>query len=186
MAGAEAIATKFARHKQQRYGGHINITKTFAISIFRRMGFVKRKGTKGVKHLPADWLHQRRVRQQSQQRYQRTQHSRLISNQLGPDRVSTCTRWRLDHGTTGFSTSVNYQIRRQTPDHTTPTKKKVTDSGSTNKSRKKHGDGSWVLCKTASGDNTFEDFKNSWTFSTLFMKDMDIVIQRLRWEPTVG
>ena len=87
MAGAEAIATKFARHKQQRYGGHINITKTFAISIFRRMGFVKRKGTKGVKHLPADWLHQRRVRQQSQQRYQRTQHSRLISNQLGPDRV---------------------------------------------------------------------------------------------------
>jgi hypothetical protein len=51
MAGAEAIATKFARHKQQRYGGHINITKTFAISIFRRMGFVKRKGTKGVKHL---------------------------------------------------------------------------------------------------------------------------------------
>ena len=54
MAGAEAIATKFARHKQQRYGGHINITKTFAISIFRRMGFVKRKGTKGVKHLPAD------------------------------------------------------------------------------------------------------------------------------------
>ena len=54
MAGAEAIATKFARHKQQRYGGHINIIKTFAISIFRRMGFVKRKGTKGVKHLPAD------------------------------------------------------------------------------------------------------------------------------------
>jgi hypothetical protein len=43
MAGAEAIATKFARHKQQRHGGHINITKTFAISILRRMGFVKRK-----------------------------------------------------------------------------------------------------------------------------------------------
>ena len=58
--------------------------------------------------------------------------------------------------------------------------KKIMDSGSTNKSRKKHGDGSWVLCKTASGDITFEDFKNSWTFSTLFMKDMDIVIQWLR------
>ena len=87
------------RHKLQRYGGHINITKTFAISNLHRMGFVKRKGTKGVKHLPADL--------ESQQRYQRTQHSRLISNQLGPDRVSTCTRWQLDHGTTGFSTSVN-------------------------------------------------------------------------------
>ena len=62
-------------------------------------------------------LHQRRVRQQSQQHYQRTQHSRLISNQLGPDWVSTCT-------TTGFSTCVNYQIRRQTPDHPTPTKYK--------------------------------------------------------------
>jgi hypothetical protein len=54
MAGAEAIVTKFARHKLQRHGGHINITKTFAISILRRMGFVKRKGTKGVNHLPAD------------------------------------------------------------------------------------------------------------------------------------
>jgi hypothetical protein len=33
MAGAEAIVTKFARHKLQRYGGYINITKTFAISV---------------------------------------------------------------------------------------------------------------------------------------------------------
>jgi len=55
MAGAEAVVTKFARHKLQRYGGHINITKTYAISVLRRMGFVKRKGTKGTKHLPADF-----------------------------------------------------------------------------------------------------------------------------------
>ena len=120
MAGAEAIVTKFARHKLQRHGGHINITKTFAISILRRMGFVKRKGTKGVNHLPADLdsIKEEYVNKvnnvikehnipdslvinwdqtgcqlvpggdwtMEQQRYQRTQHSRLISNQLGPDR----------------------------------------------------------------------------------------------------
>ncbi|CAC5395882.1 unnamed protein product [Mytilus coruscus] len=55
MAAAEAVVTKFARHKLQKYGGHINITKTYAISVLRRIGVVKRKGTKGVKHLPADF-----------------------------------------------------------------------------------------------------------------------------------
>lgn len=55
MAGAEAIVTKFARQKLQRYGGHIAINKSFAVSLLRRMGFVQRKGTKGVKHLPADF-----------------------------------------------------------------------------------------------------------------------------------
>jgi len=55
MAGAEAIVTKFARHKLERYGGHINITKSFVKSLLRRMGFVKRKGTNGVKHLPTDF-----------------------------------------------------------------------------------------------------------------------------------
>lgn len=54
MAGAEAVITKFAR-QLQRYGGHINITKTYTVSVLRRMGCVKRKGTKGTKHLPADF-----------------------------------------------------------------------------------------------------------------------------------
>ncbi|CAG2246019.1 unnamed protein product [Mytilus edulis] len=55
MAAAEAIVTKFARHRLERYGGHITITNTFAKSLLRRMGFVKRKGTKAVKHLPNDF-----------------------------------------------------------------------------------------------------------------------------------
>ena len=55
MAAIEAIVTKFAHNKLQRYGGHINITKSLARSILQRMGFVKRKGTKAVKHLPSDF-----------------------------------------------------------------------------------------------------------------------------------
>ena len=47
MAGAEAIIEKLAR-----FGGHIEITKHLARSILRRMGFVKRKGTKPLKHCP--------------------------------------------------------------------------------------------------------------------------------------
>ncbi|CAC5358497.1 unnamed protein product [Mytilus coruscus] len=43
MAAAEAIVTKFARHRLERYGGHITITSSFAKSLLRRMGFVKRK-----------------------------------------------------------------------------------------------------------------------------------------------
>ncbi|CAC5368608.1 unnamed protein product [Mytilus coruscus] len=42
MAAAEAIVTKFARHRLERYGGHITITNSFAKSLLRRMGFVKR------------------------------------------------------------------------------------------------------------------------------------------------
>lgn len=38
-----------------KYGGYINITKYFAVSLLWRMGFVKRKGTKSVKQLPADF-----------------------------------------------------------------------------------------------------------------------------------
>lgn len=55
MAGAEAIVTKFDRKKLARFGGHIEITKHLARSIMRRMGFVKRKGTKAVKTLPSDF-----------------------------------------------------------------------------------------------------------------------------------
>ena len=55
MAGAEAIMTKLAKHKLEKYGGHVTITKTYARSLLRRMGFVKRKGTKSVKVLPSDF-----------------------------------------------------------------------------------------------------------------------------------
>ncbi|XP_063400328.1 uncharacterized protein LOC134684939 [Mytilus trossulus] len=55
MAAAEAIVTKFAHHRLERYGGHITITNTFATSLLRRMRIVKRKGTKAVKHLPNDF-----------------------------------------------------------------------------------------------------------------------------------
>lgn len=55
MAGAEAIVTKFDRKKLARFGGHMEITKHLARSIMRRMGFVKRKGTKAVKTLPSDF-----------------------------------------------------------------------------------------------------------------------------------
>ena len=55
MTGAEAIVTKLSKHKLEKYGGHIVITKTLARSILRRMGYVKRKGTKAVKVLPTDF-----------------------------------------------------------------------------------------------------------------------------------
>ena len=55
MAGAEAIITKLAKHKLEKYGGHVKITKSFAISLLKRMGFVKRKGAKAVKSLSSDF-----------------------------------------------------------------------------------------------------------------------------------
>ena len=55
MAGAEAIVAKFDRNKLARFGSHIKLTKYLARSILRRMGFVKRKGTKAVKTLPSDF-----------------------------------------------------------------------------------------------------------------------------------
>ena len=36
-------------------GGPITLTKAWAVSLMKRMGLVKRKGTKGVKHLPDDF-----------------------------------------------------------------------------------------------------------------------------------
>lgn len=43
--------TKNARYKLAKYGGHINITKYFVVSLLRRMGFVNRMGTTSVKQL---------------------------------------------------------------------------------------------------------------------------------------
>ena len=36
-------------------GGSIVLTKAWAVSLMKRMGLVKRKGTKGIKHLPGDF-----------------------------------------------------------------------------------------------------------------------------------
>ena len=36
-------------------GGPITLSKAWAVSLMKRMGLVKRKGTKGVKHLPDDF-----------------------------------------------------------------------------------------------------------------------------------
>ena len=55
MAAAEGIVTKTARHQLHSYGGHISITKTWAQSLLHRMGYVQRKGTKDVKHVPKDF-----------------------------------------------------------------------------------------------------------------------------------
>ena len=55
MAAAEGIVTKTARHQLTSYGGHISITKTWAQSLLHRMGYVQRKGTKDVKHVPKDF-----------------------------------------------------------------------------------------------------------------------------------
>jgi len=54
-AGAEAVITRHARHRLKKYGGHVEITDDVCRSILRRMGFVKRCGTKGVKQLPQDF-----------------------------------------------------------------------------------------------------------------------------------
>lgn len=53
IAGAEAIATCLIGKKIARNDGHIEITKQFARSILRRMGFVK--GIKAVETLPSDF-----------------------------------------------------------------------------------------------------------------------------------
>ncbi|WAR07101.1 hypothetical protein MAR_017059 [Mya arenaria] len=53
-AAAEGIMKKYARHKLRQFGGHVAVEKSLARSILRRMGFVKRKGTKATKTLSAD------------------------------------------------------------------------------------------------------------------------------------
>lgn len=55
LAAAEGIMTKNSRHKLKKYGGHIGIEKSLGRSILRRMGYVKRKGTKATKSLVNDF-----------------------------------------------------------------------------------------------------------------------------------
>ena len=54
-AAAEGILKKFAKHRLRQFGGPVVIDKSLARSILRRMGFVKRKGTKATKTLPSDF-----------------------------------------------------------------------------------------------------------------------------------
>ena len=55
MSAAEGLLNKFARYQLASNGGHISVTKSWARSLLRRMGYTQRKGTKGIKHLPKDF-----------------------------------------------------------------------------------------------------------------------------------
>ena len=55
MAGARGVLLFKDKNLLKEYGGSIDITKDWAKSLLKRMGFSKRKGTKGVKHLPDDF-----------------------------------------------------------------------------------------------------------------------------------
>ena len=55
MGAAEGIVQKQQPSILKAHGGAVDISKSLAKSILRRMGFVKRKGTRTVKRLPADF-----------------------------------------------------------------------------------------------------------------------------------
>ena len=55
MAASLGIVKKCDRKRLAEFGGNIRITKTWAQSLLKRMGFVKRKGTKDAKKLPNDF-----------------------------------------------------------------------------------------------------------------------------------
>ena len=45
MAAGEGIVRAHDRTQPVQHGGHIQITKTWALSLLKRMGFIKRKAT---------------------------------------------------------------------------------------------------------------------------------------------
>lgn len=55
QTGAEGIMTKMVKHKLEKYGGSVVITRHYTRSLLRRMGFVKRNGTKSVQTQPSDF-----------------------------------------------------------------------------------------------------------------------------------
>lgn len=55
LAAARGLIQHENRTLLAEFGGHITLEKPWATSILRRLNFVKRKGTKGVKHLPEDF-----------------------------------------------------------------------------------------------------------------------------------
>ena len=48
IAGARGIILKMDKNRLAENGGHINLTKSWAKSLLKRMGFVKRRGTTKV------------------------------------------------------------------------------------------------------------------------------------------
>ena len=58
-----ATARGLVKHKNptllSEAGGSIHITKTWAVSFLKRLGYVKRKGTKAARKLPVDFEHQK-------------------------------------------------------------------------------------------------------------------------------
>lgn len=58
-----ATARGLVKHKTPtlltELGGPIDITKTWAVSFLKRLGYVKRKGTKAARKLPDDYEHQK-------------------------------------------------------------------------------------------------------------------------------
>ncbi|CAH1248589.1 POGZ [Branchiostoma lanceolatum] len=55
MTGAKGIVLRRDRSLLTEYGGHIEITKTWANSLLVRMNFVRRNATKAARKLPADF-----------------------------------------------------------------------------------------------------------------------------------
>ena len=54
-AAKGSIKSKGKRSMLKEYGGSLELTRTFAQSFLRRIGFVKRKGTKAARKLPDDF-----------------------------------------------------------------------------------------------------------------------------------
>lgn len=61
ISAAKGIIMANNRTELKQFGGTTELTKAWAISFMNRMGLSKRKGTKGVKHLPEDFNEIQRV-----------------------------------------------------------------------------------------------------------------------------
>ena len=55
ISTALGIVQHHQRTMLPEYGGHVQLTRTWAASLMSRMGYVRRKGTKAARQLPADF-----------------------------------------------------------------------------------------------------------------------------------
>ena len=117
MSAAKGIVTKFARHRLSSYGGHIEISKTWARSLLRRMGYTQRKGTKGIKHLSTKrfWHNPDQLSSKNHRYHHNWRHSWWPDHQLGPNCNQSATLGKLDYGKKREGTSSNTWNGRQTP-----------------------------------------------------------------------
>ena len=60
-AAAKGIVMKTNKHILVEYGGHINLSKTWAKALIKRMGFIKRKGTTSKSKDTVDDFEQRKA-----------------------------------------------------------------------------------------------------------------------------